>query len=133
MARWLIKSDPEDYSAANLERDGRTLWTGVRNPTAQRHLRGMVKGDDLLVYHTGDERAVVAIARVEANPIPDPTDKSGKSVAVEIAFVRWLKAPVALADIKADPELADMPLVRIGRLSVMPVSADEWKKLAPGR
>lgn len=129
MPRWLIKSDPDEYSAADLERDGRTLWTGVRNATAQRHIRAMQAGDEVLIYHTGGQRSVVARARVAGAPAPDPTDKSGKAYAVELTFASWLKAAIELATIKADPALADMPLVRIGRLSVMPVTATQWHRL----
>jgi predicted RNA-binding protein with PUA-like domain len=127
--RWLIKSDPDEYSAADLERDGTTVWDGVTNALAQKHMRAMSAGDDVLVYHTGDEKAVVAVARVSAAPRPDPKDKSGKLSVVALAFARWLPSPASLSTIKADKSLADFALVRIGRLSVMPVTAAQWKRI----
>jgi predicted RNA-binding protein with PUA-like domain len=129
VASWLVKSDPDDYSAVDLERDGSTSWTGVRNPVAQRHLREMKPGDDVLVYHTGDEKAIVATARVAFKPIPDPTDPDAKRVAVQLTFGAWLKSPVTLAGIKADPFFKTFDLVRVSRLSVMPVSEPQWKRL----
>ncbi|MCG3125766.1 MAG: hypothetical protein CHACPFDD_00593 [Phycisphaerae bacterium] len=129
MARWLVKSDPDEYSAADLERDGVTSWEGVRNPTAQGHLRGMRAGDEVLVYHTGKQKAIVARATVAAAGRPDPSDPNGKAVAVQLRFEAWLARPVSLADIKAAREFADFDLVRIGRLSVMPVSAAHWSRL----
>jgi predicted RNA-binding protein with PUA-like domain len=129
MNRWLVKGDPEDYSAADLERERRTEWSGVRNPVAQGHLREMKIGDEVLVYHTGGEKAVVALARVAAGPRPDTGDQTGKLVVVDLEFVRWLKNPVTLAAIKADSAFADFLLVRIGRLSVMPVNAGQWKRI----
>ncbi len=129
MAFWLVKSDPEDYSAADLERDGRTVWDGVRNALAQRHLRGMRPGDGVLVYHTGAERAVVARATVVGVP-REAADGSGATV--ELEFAGWLPRPVPLAEIKADPALAGLALVRQGRLSVMPVTAEEWRRLTGG-
>lgn len=130
MNRWLVKSDPDEYSAADLERDGLTAWTGVKNATALIHLRAMKAGDPVLLYHTGDAKAVVAAATVAAGPRPEPDDPTGKLVVVDLAFDRWLKAPVPLAAIKADPAFKDFALVRIGRLSVMPVTEAEWKRLA---
>lgn len=129
MKRWLVKSDPDEYSAADLERDGRTTWDGVSNALAQQHLRAMAEGDAVLVYHTGKAKAVVAEARVSGGPRPDPADKAGKRVAVELAFERWLPRAVALAEIKADPTFEDFALVRIGRLSVMPVTAAQWNRI----
>lgn len=126
MNYWLVKSDPDEYSAAHLERDGETSWTGVSNPLARKHLRAMRKGDAVLLYHTGKEKAVVAIAHV-ARAIPagaPPADD-----AVQLQFSRWLANPVPLAAIKADPAFADFTLVRIGRLSVMPVSQAHWKRI----
>ncbi len=129
MAQWLVKSDPAEYSAADLARGKRTLWAGVRNATAQLHLRAMKAGDEVLIYHTGREKVVVAIAFVQQDARPDPTDATGKSQAVELAFKAWVKLPVTLATIKADPAFAEFDLVRIGRLSVMPVPAALWKRL----
>lgn len=129
MSHWLVKSDPEDYSAADLERDGQTVWDGVRNALAQRHLAAMKPGDEVLIYHSGAERSVVAIAKVAAAPQPDPSDATGKSVCVALAFEKWLKSPVALAAIKDDSAFEGFDLVRISRLSVMPMTSQQWKRL----
>ncbi|TWT44625.1 EVE domain protein [Phycisphaerae bacterium RAS1] len=125
MPHWLVKSDPDEYSAADLERDGRTAWTGVSNALACRHLREMRAGDQVLVYHTGKAKAIVARARVES-----PADAAdGKPGAVVLAFAGWLTAPVSLATIKSDAAFAELAIVRIGRLSVMPVSTPQWKRI----
>lgn len=126
---WLIKSDPEEYSAADLEREGRTTWDGVSNAVALKHLRAMAVGDALLVYHTGEERAIVAVGEVAGKPKADPRDMSGKLSTVEISFTRRLDKPVSLADIKADPAFANFELVRIGRLSIMPVPPPLWERI----
>ena len=123
---WLFKEEPTHYSYDDLVRDGKTSWTGVRNPLAQKHLRQVKKGDRVFYYHTGDEKSVVAIAKAVTDAYPDPKDKSGKLAAVDIAPVRKLPRPVTLAEIKAKPVFKDFPLVRISRLSVMPVSDKEW-------
>ena len=128
MARWLIKEEPDHYAWSDLVRDGRTEWDGVHNALALRHLRAMAPGDEAFVYHTGDERSCVGIARVTGRPHPDPADDRG-SWAVEVRPVRPLPRPVPLAEIKADPSLAGFILVRIGRLSVMPVSDREWGRV----
>lgn len=127
--RWLVKSDPDEYSARDLERDGRTTWEGVSSAPAQKHMREMRAGDAVLVYHTGAEKSIVARAAVASPPRPDPADPAGKRVVVELAFEGWLDAPVSLAAIKSDPTFADFALVRIGRLSVMPVRPAEWKRI----
>lgn len=129
MNHWLLKSDPGEYSAADLQRDGSTIWDGVKNAAALIHMRAMRKGDAVLIYHTGDERAVVATARVSGDPQPDSRDPTGKLVGVPLAFDRWFSTPVTLAAIKADPAFRDFALVRIGRLSVMPVAAALWDRL----
>jgi predicted RNA-binding protein with PUA-like domain len=126
---WLFKEEPANYSYDDLARDGRTSWTGVRNPVAQKHLRTVEKGDRIFFYHTGDQKAVVGIARAAAAAYPDPADPSGKLYAVDIVPVRKLKQPVTLAAVKADKSFAAFPLTRVPRLSVMPVSDDEWKRL----
>jgi predicted RNA-binding protein with PUA-like domain len=126
---WLIKSDPDEYSAQDLERDGRTTWDGVSNAVALKNLRGMKPGEPVLLYHTGQERAVVALARVASAPRADPRDKSGKLVVIDLSWDRWLPAEVPLARIKADKAFAAFALVRIGRLSVMPVEADHWSRI----
>ena len=126
---WLVKEEPEHYSFDDLMRDGRTSWTGVRNPLAQKHLQSMRKGDRIYFYHTGAVKAVVGIAKAAGAPYPDPADKSGKLFAIDIVPVKKMKSPVTLAAVKADASFASFPLVRLPRLSVMPVSDDEWKRL----
>jgi predicted RNA-binding protein with PUA-like domain len=126
---WLMKEEPSNYSYDELARDGRTAWTGVRNPLAQKHLRSIREGDRIFFYHTGKEKAVVGIARAAGDPYPDPADKSGKLYAVDVEPVKKLAGPVTLASIKADKAFASFPLVRMARLSVMPVSDEEWKRI----
>jgi predicted RNA-binding protein with PUA-like domain len=123
---WLFKEEPSSYNFAALVSDGKTSWTGVRNPVAQRNLRSVKKGDKIFFYHTGDEKAVVGICRAAGDAYPDPADKTGKLYAVDVEPVKKLKAPVTLAAVKADKRFADFPLTRIPRLSVMPVPQDEW-------
>ena len=123
---WLVKEEPTNYSFASLQRDGRTSWSGVRNPLAQKHLKSMHTGDRVLYYHTGSEKAVVGTAKVLGAPYPDPADRSGKLFAVDIGPVKALKTSVTLAAIKADGRFAELPLVRMPRLSVMPVPDDVW-------
>lgn len=129
MSNWLFKEEPTHYSYDDLVREGRTSWTGVRNPLAQKHLRAVKKGDRIFFYHTGNEKAVVGIARAEAAAYPDPADKTGKLYAVDVVPVKKLKAPVTLAAVKADKAFADFPLTRMPRLSVMPVDEDTWERI----
>lgn len=129
MNRWLIKSDPEEYSAQDLEREGRTVWDGVANPLALKHIRAMAQGDELFIYHTGEQRAIVALGRVAAKPMADPKDKSGKTTLVEIEFTGWLPKPVTLDEVKATPALAKWELVTFSRLSVMPASKGQWDRV----
>jgi predicted RNA-binding protein with PUA-like domain len=129
MAKWLLKSEPGTYSFADLERDGRTVWDGVRNNTAALHLRAMKKGDEALFYHSGEDRQVVGIARIVTEHFPDKTDPAGRFVAVEIAPVRPVKTPVTLAQMKAEPDLAEMAMIRLSRISVSPVTEAEWKTI----
>ena len=126
---WLVKEEPTHYSFDDLVRDGRTPWTGVKNPLAQKHLRSIAKGDRIFFYHTGDEKAVVGIARAAGNAYPDPADKAGKLYAVDVEPVKKLNQPVTLAAVKADKAFASFALVRMPRLSVMPVSEAEWKRI----
>lgn len=126
---WLFKEEPTHYSYDDLAREGRTSWTGVRNPLAQKHLRSVAKGDRIFFYHTGDEKTVVGIARATGAAYPDPADAAGKLHAVDIAPVRKLKQPVTLAAVKADKSFASFPLTRMPRLSVMPVSDEEWERI----
>jgi predicted RNA-binding protein with PUA-like domain len=127
MARWLFKEEPDTYSFADLEADGQTVWSGVKNPLAQKHLRAVAVGDEVFFYHTGKEKAVVGVMRVVAGPAADPADES--LVVVTVKPVRRLPQPVPLSAIKADPAFADWELVRIARLSVMPVSDAVWKRV----
>ena len=129
MNRWLLKTEPSTYAWADLVRERRATWDGVSNPTALSHLRAMRKGDEAFVYHTGDEKAIVGIARVASDPYPDPKLSDPKRVVVDLEPVRALKGPVTLASVKADKRFADFALVRISRLSVMPVTAAQWEAL----
>jgi predicted RNA-binding protein with PUA-like domain len=116
---WLVKTEPGTYAWADLVRERRAVWDGVRNPAARKNLAGMRKGDSVLVYHTGDEKAVVGVARVAGEAYPDPKD--ARWLAVDLEPVRALAAPVTLARIKAEPSLREIALVRQARLSVMPL------------
>jgi len=129
MAQWLVKEEPEHYNYDQLERDGKTVWAGVKNPLAQKHLRAIRKGDRIFYYHTGKEKAVVATAKALGNAYPDPGDRDGKLYVVDVAPDRKLPRPVTLAEIKADKAFAGFPLVRMSRLSVMPVSDAEWARI----
>ena len=124
-----MKEEPDHYGYDQLERDRKTVWAGVRNPLAQKHLRSVKKGDRVFYYHTGNEKSVVGIARATSDPYPDPADKSGKLVVVDVAPVQALKRPVTLAEIKASPAFTSFPLTRLPRLSVMPVTDAEWKEI----
>lgn len=127
MARWLVKSDPDDYAFADLVRDRRTRWDGVTNAAALGHLRAMRRGDDCLVYETGAVKAIVGRARVASNPVADRADP--KLVSVALAAGAPLPRPVPLAAVKADPAFAGWELVRISRLSVMPVPEPLWRRI----
>jgi predicted RNA-binding protein with PUA-like domain len=126
---WLLKTEPSTYSYDALEREGRAVWDGVTNPAALRNLRAMKKGERVLVYHTGDEKAVVGRAEVVREAYPDPRYKGGTLVVVDVEPRGRVARPVTLAEIKAMPEFAESPLVRQGRLSVVPVSAVQWAAL----
>ena len=128
-SHWLVKSEPATYAFTDLERDGRTVWDGVRNHAAALHLKSMQEGDEVLFYHSQEGLAVVGVAKVIRTAFPDASDPTGRFVAVELAPVRPLKTPVTLAQMKAEPALADMAMVRQGRLSVSPVTADEWRTI----
>ena len=124
MARWLMKSEPESYSWADLVRDGGTEWDGVRNNAARLHLKAMRQGDEAFFYHSMSDKAVVGIMRVTRGAEPDP--KAPEWVRVQVEPVKPLAKPVTLAEIKAEPALAKMELIRQSRLSVAPVRNDEW-------
>ena len=125
MARWLMKSEPESYSWNDLIRDEGTEWDGVRNNAARLHLKAMKKGDEAFFYHSMSDKAVVGIMRIAREAQPDPKDNDWVSIRVEP--VEPLQRPVTLAEIKAEPRLAKMELIRQSRLSVAPVRDDEWK------
>ena len=129
MAHWLVKTEPSTYSYDDLEREKRARWDGVANAVALKNLRGMAPGDEVMVYHTGDEKAVVGLARVVSEPYPDPKAGDPKLTVVDLEPVRRVARPVTLAEVKADPAFAEFALVRIGRLSVMPVPPAIWKRL----
>lgn len=129
MAAWLIKTEPGCYSLDDLERDGATAWDGVTNAAALRNLRLMQPGERCFVYHSGDERQIVGIAKVEAGPYADPNHSDGKRAVVDLAYDRRLERPVTLAEIKADPMFADWALVRQGRLSVALTPPEIWKRV----
>lgn len=124
---WILKTEPSEYSFADLARDRRTRWDGVSNPVALRNLRAMQEGDRVMIYHTGNEKRIVGLARVASGPYPDPGD--GRLVVVDVAAEGPLAQPVTLAAIKADPAFRDLALVRQGRLSVVPVPEALWKRL----
>jgi predicted RNA-binding protein with PUA-like domain len=127
MAHWLIKSEPSAYSWDQLVKDKKTSWTGVRNAQAQINLKAMKVGDRCFFYHSGEGKEIVGIAEVVKAAYPDPTDKDGKSVTVDVKAVEPVKAPVTLAAIKADPKFKELKLVRQSRLSVSPVDDEHWK------
>jgi predicted RNA-binding protein with PUA-like domain len=129
MAHWLLKTEPDSYSWDDQAKKGAKgdAWTGVRNFRAREYLKAMKKGDLAFFYHTGDEKQVVGIVEVIREAYPDPTDKQGVFTAVDIKAVKPLKRPVTLAAVKADKRLKDMVLAKQPRLSVQPVSAEEWK------
>jgi len=126
---WLLKEEPANYGFDALVKDRRTVWSGVRNPVAQKHLHAVKKGDRLFYYHTGNEKSVVGIAEALTDAYPDPNDDLGKSAVVDIGPVRKLARPVTLAEIKSDAAFKDFALVRISRLSVMPVTDEQWKRI----
>ena len=129
MNYWLVKSDPEEYGWAELSKDKKTTWTGVRSYAARNHLRAMQKGDILLFYHSGAESAVVALAKVTKEAFQDPTTDEDAWVAIELAPVKALKQPVSLSTIKTVKELKNMILLKISRLSVQPVTEAEFNKV----
>ena len=126
---WLVKQEPETYSWAAFVKDGSAAWTGVRNYTARNNLRAMKKGDPVFYYHSVSEKQVVGLARVEREAYPDPTATEGDWSAVDLAPVKALAKPVSLETIKADKVLKEMPLVRLSRLSVSPLTEGQFKHL----
>ena len=129
MSHWLVKSEPGTWSWDHHAKAGADAWTGVRNHQAKAHLKAMKKGDRVFFYHSGEEKAVVGVSEVVRVAYPDPTDNSGKFLAVDLKAVSPLERPVSLGAIKARPSLADMVLVRNSRLSVQPVTSAEWAQI----
>ncbi|QOV89452.1 EVE domain-containing protein [Humisphaera borealis] len=129
MARWLLKTEPGTYSFDDLVKDRKTVWNGVTNTTALKHIRTMAKGDEVIIYHTGDERTAVGTATITSKPYPDPEADDEKLVVVDIKAGKPLASPVTLATIKADKAFAGWDLLRIGRLSVVPVPDAMWDRL----
>jgi predicted RNA-binding protein with PUA-like domain len=127
--RWLFKTEPGTYSYDQLERDGRTVWDGVKNALALKHLSGVAAGDEVLFYHTGDEKAVVGVARVVRGAYPDPKQKDPRLLVVEIESGTRLPKAVTLAAMRANRKLAGFDLLRLPRLSVMPVTASQWAEV----
>src|SRR4051812_48883899 len=127
--RWLFKTEPSAYSFSQLQKDKRTVWDGVKNNLALKHLSRIQKGDGILVYHTGDEKAVVGFARAASAAYPDPAKKEPKLLVIDIEAEKALPRPVTLAELKAAPQLKSFDLVRLPRLSIMPVSDEQWKMI----
>ena len=129
MAHWILKTEPTTYAFADLVRERRTRWEGVSNAVALKHIRSMREGDDALIYHTGNEKSLIGSARIVSEPYPDPGQDDPRLVVVDIEAGTPLARPVTLAEIKADPAFRDLGLVRLSRLSVVPVEPDLWKRL----
>jgi predicted RNA-binding protein with PUA-like domain len=130
MARhWILKTEPSEYGFADLTRDRRTRWEGVSNPVALKHLRSMLEGDDALIYHTGNEKSLIGLARIVSAPYPDPKRDDPRLVVVDIEAGRPLPRRVSLAEVKADPAFKEFGLVRLSRLSVVPAEPDQWHRL----
>lgn len=129
MAYWLLKTEPREYSYHDLERAGRDVWDGVRNGLAQKNMRSMQPGDLAVIYHTGNERAMVGVAEVVSPPYPDPTAEDGSYVAVDVEPRGRLQRPISLAEVKEIPEFAEWELIRLPRLSVVPIRPEWWERL----
>ena len=124
--RWLFKTEPSVYSFQQLQKDKKTMWDGVKNNLALKNLKDISKGDEILIYHTGDEKAAVGIARALGGAYPDPSQKNPRMLVVDIEAVKTLARPVTLAEVKANKKLANFDLVRLSRLSIMKVSDEQW-------
>jgi len=129
MHYWILKTEPSSYSFEHLVKERNAVWDGVRNPVALKNLREMAPGDQVLIYHTGDERSVIGKAEVTSAAYPDPKSGDSKLVVVNLKAGERLARPVTLAEIKADPSFKALALVRQGRLSVVPATEHQWKKL----
>jgi len=125
--RWLFKTEPSAYSFQQLEKDKKTVWDGVKNNLALKNLKEIKKGDEILIYHAGDEKAAVGVARALSGAYPDPSKKDPKLLVVDIEAVKPLPRPVTLAEVKANSKLAKFDLVRLPRLSIMQVNDEQWK------
>ena len=126
---WILKTDADTYPFEQLVRERRAVWDGVSNALALKHIRSMAKGDRAFIYHSGDEKALVGLARIVSDPYPDPKAGDPKLTVVDIEAGDRLPRPVTLAAVKADPAFADLGLVRMSRLSVIPVPAEQWSRL----
>lgn len=126
---WLLKTEPGTYAFEDLEREGKTVWDGVKNPAAQKNLRAMKAGDRVVIYHTGGQKAAVGLAEVTRAAYPDPKQADGRLVVVDLKPLRRCFRPVTLAEIKAHPAFVDSPLLRQGRLSVVPLTPTQGKAL----
>jgi len=129
MAGWLVKTEPDEYSFSDMERDGKTVWDGVKNPLARKHLRDMRPGDKVLIYHTGVQKAIVGMALVDSQPHPDPKQNDPQATVIEFKPLKRLNNSIPLQLIKSDKRFAQWELVRMARLSVMPVSVENWNVL----
>jgi len=126
---WLVKQEPTSYSFETLEKEGKAVWDGVHNNLALKHINGMKKGDQAFFYHSGDEKQIVGILEVISNPYPNPKEKDKRFVVVDVKHKKRLKRPVTLAEIKKEKKFKDWELLRISRLSVMPVPKEIWDKI----
>jgi len=127
--RWLFKTEPSVYSYQQLVKDKKTMWDGVKNNLALKNLKDIKKGDEILIYHTGDEKAAVGIARALGGAYPDPSQKNPRMLVVDIEAVKMLPRPVTLAEVKANKKLANFDLVRLSRRSIMKVSDEKWNTM----
>ncbi len=127
--RWLFKTEPSVYSFQQLQKDKKTMWDGVKNNLALKNLKDIKKGDEIFIYHTGEEKAAVGVARALGGAYPDPSQKNPRMLVVDIEAVKTLPRPVTLAEVKANKKLANFDLVRLSRLSIMKVSDDQWEIL----
>jgi predicted RNA-binding protein with PUA-like domain len=126
---WLVKQEPTSYSFETLEKEGKAVWDGVHNNLALKHINGMKKGDQAFFYHSGDEKQIVGILEVISNPYPNPKEKDKRFVVVDVKHKKRLKRPVTLAEIKKEKKFKDWELLRISRLSVMPVPKEIWDEI----
>ena len=126
---WILKTDADTYAFDQLARERRAVWDGVSNSLALKHIRSMRKGDQALIYHSGDEKALVGLARIASGPYPDPKAGDPRLAVVDVEAGERLARPVTLAAVKADPAFAELGLVRMSRLSVIPVPVEQWKRL----